>query len=69
MSYTLVPQLKNSNTEFTLSNYLFGSVKPTKNADLGKSKYTVYDIGFDSHSDFLFINGGYGKYVIIFGAV
>ena len=38
MSYTLVPQLKNSNTDFTLSNYLFGSVKPTKNADLDKKK-------------------------------
>ena len=68
MSYTLVPQLRNSNTDFKLSNYLFGSVKPTNNADLDKKKYTVYGIGFDSRSDFLFIDGGYGKYVIIFGA-
>ena len=44
VSYTLRPQLRNFNTDFTLSNCLFGSVKLTKNADLEKYKYTGYDI-------------------------
>ena len=39
ISYTLGPQLRNSNTDFTLSNCLIGSVKLTKNADLDKYKY------------------------------
>ena len=32
ISYTLGPQLRNLNTDFTLGNCLFGSVKLTKNA-------------------------------------
>ena len=36
ISYTLGSQLKNLNTNFTLGNCLFGSVKLTKNADLDK---------------------------------
>ena len=36
ISYTLGPQLRNLNTNFTLANYLFGSVKLTINADLDK---------------------------------
>ena len=36
ISYTLGPQLRNLNTDFTLGNCLFGSVKLTKNADLDK---------------------------------
>ena len=32
--YTLPPQLRNSDTDFTLTNCLFGSVKLTKTADL-----------------------------------
>ena len=51
ISYTLVPQLKNLNTDFTLSNCLFGSVKRTKNIGLDKYKYTGYGIGFDSRSE------------------
>ena len=51
-SYTLNPQLRNLNTDFTLGNCLVGSVKRTKNADLDKFKYSGYDIGFDSHSEF-----------------
>ena len=65
--WTIVgPQLRNLNTDFTLSNCLFGSVKLTKNADLDKYKYTGYDIAFDSCSKFLFTDGNYGKNVIIF---
>ena len=61
ISYTLGPQLRNSNTDFTLSNCLFGSVKLTKNADLDKYKYSGYGIGFDSRSEFLFTDGSMGK--------
>ena len=75
ISYTLGPQVRNSNTDFTLSNCLFGSVKlaknadlDTKNADLDKHKYTVYSIGFDSCPEFLFTDASYGKTVILFGA-
>ena len=68
ISYTLGPQLGNLNTDYTLRNCLFGSVKLTKNTDLDKYKYTDYRIGFDSRSEFLFTDGSYGKNVIIFGA-
>ena len=37
------------------------------NADLDKYKYSGYDIGFDSRSEFLFTDGSLGKNVIIFG--
>ena len=62
ISYTLGPLV------FTLCNCLFVSVKLTKNADLDKYKYTVYGIGFDSRSEFLFTDGSYGRNVIIFEA-
>ena len=68
ISHTLGSQLRNLNTDFTLGNCLFGSAKLTKNTDLDKYKYTGHGIGFDSHSEFLFIDGSCGKNVIIFGA-
>ena len=68
ISYTLGSQLRNLNTDFTLGNCLFGSVKLTKNTDLDKYQYTGHGIGFDSHSEFLFTDGSCGKNVIIFGA-
>ena len=66
--YTLGLQLRNLNTDFTLGNCLFGSLKLTKNADLDKYKYTGYSIGFNSRLEFLFTDGSYEKNVIIFGA-
>ena len=45
ISYALGSQSRNLNTDFTLGNYLFGSVKLNKNADLDKYKYTGYGIG------------------------
>ena len=42
ISYKLSPQFRNINTDFTLSNCLFGSVKLTKNAD--PDKYTYVNI-------------------------
>ena len=38
ISYTLDHQLRNLSTDFTLGNYLFGSVKLTKSSDLDKYK-------------------------------
>ena len=68
ISYTLGPQLKKLNIGLTLSNCLFGSVNLTKNADLGKYRYSGYGIGFDSRSEFPLSDGSVGKNVIIFGA-
>ena len=68
ISFTLSPQLRNLNTDFTLGNCLFAFVKLTKNADPDKYKYTGCAIGFDSRSEFLFEDGSYGKNFIIFRA-
>ena len=54
----------NLNTHFTLNNCFFGFV--TKKADLDKYKYSGYGRGSDSCSEFLFIDGKFGKNVIIF---
>ena len=59
--------MRNLNTDFTLSNCLFGSVKLSKNAGLDKYKYTGHNIGFDSCSEFSFTDGSFGKIVFIFG--
>ena len=56
ISYLLTPWLRNLDTDFTLSNCLFGSVKLTKNADSDKYKYSDYSIRFDSRSELLFKN-------------
>ena len=53
ISYTLTPWLRNLNTDFTLNNCLFGSVKLTENADPGKHKYSGYSIGIVSRSEFI----------------
>ena len=50
----------------TLENCLCGSVKLTKNADIGNYGYSGYGIGFDRKSSFSFGNET-GKNVIIFG--
>lgn len=42
---------------FLLGNSLFGVVKLTKNADLGKCSYFGYDIEFDAFSAFLLSSG------------
>ena len=64
ISYTLGPQLGNLNTDFTLSNCLFGSVKLSKNAYLDKYKYIGYGIGFDSRSEFSLIDGTMEKMLL-----
>ena len=52
MSYTLTSWLRNSNTDFTLDNCLFGSVKLTKNAGRDKYKYNGYGMRFYTCSEF-----------------
>ena len=66
--YTLGPQLRNLSTDYKLGNNLFGSVKPTKNPDLHKYKYSSYDIGLDSRSELLLPDSTKGKNVIISAA-
>ena len=61
ISYILGSQLKILNTDFTLSNCLSGSLKQTKNADIGKYKFKGYGIGFDRRSEFLITDGSYGE--------
>ena len=67
-SFTLTPWLRNLSTGFTLNNWLFGSVKLSKNANPDKHKYNGYHIGFDSCSEFLFTDESIGRNVIILGA-
>ena len=60
--------LTTKDSSLTLQNCLFGAVKLTKNADIGKYKYCGYCIGFDSRGTFSHPSVGYGRNVIIFGA-
>ena len=46
---------------------MFGSVKLTKNPDIGKYKYSGYGIGFDRRGEFSF-GDRFGQNVMIFGA-
>ena len=62
--YTLGPQLRKLNTDFTLGNCLFGSVKLTENADQDKYKYSGYDIEFGSRSEFSLPDGTMGKMLL-----
>ena len=66
MSYKLGLQLRNSNKDITLSNYLFGSVKLNKNPNIDRYRYTGYSIGNDSCSEFLFTDRSYGKKIHYF---
>ena len=52
----------------TLTNTLFGAVKLTKNADIGKYKYFGYGIGFYEKGFYSHSSGGTGRNVIIFEA-
>ena len=50
----------------TLQSALFGAVKLTKNADIGKYECSGYGIGFDIKSWFSHPSGGDGQNVMIF---
>ena len=67
ISYILGLHLRNTKTDFTLNNCLFGSVKLAKNTDPDKSKDNGYGIEFDSHSECSFTDGKIGRNTIIFG--
>ena len=64
ISYTLDRQSKDLDTDFTPGNCLFGAVKLTKNADPDKYKYSGYEIGFDSPSQFSWRDGSYEKILL-----
>ena len=49
------------------SNYLFGAVTLTKNADIDKYGYSGYRIGFEGKSSLSFPSTGFGQNVLIFG--
>ena len=66
--YMLDRWSRDSDTDFTLGNCLFGSINLTMNVDPDKYKYRGYGIGFDSPSQFPFTDRSMGKSVIIFGA-
>lgn len=55
------------NTGFTLGNCLLGAVKLTKNDDLDKYEYSGFGIAFDARSQFLWLDGRWGKNFVIFG--
>ena len=57
MFYTLTPWLRNLDTDFTLNNCFFESIKVTYNANPDKYKYSGYGIGFDSRSEILYTDG------------
>ena len=48
--YELDTWSKDSNVDFTLKDFLFGSVKLTKNINSDNCSYSGYGIGFDSRS-------------------
>ena len=52
--YKLDRRSRDINTDFTLKDCLFRTVKLTKNVVPDKYKYSSYSIGFDSRSQFLF---------------
>ena len=51
----------------TLVNCLFRAVSITKNADIDKSKYSGYGIGFDRTGVYLLPDGSFRGNVVIFG--
>ena len=58
---------QNLNSDFTLKNCLFESVKLAKNTDPDKYAYSSCVIGFDSRSQFSLTDRSMGKNAIIFG--
>ena len=52
--------------DLTLKNCLFGAVTLTKNVDIDKYGYRIWD-WIDRKGSFSFQGGGYGQNVIIFG--
>ena len=53
--------VRNLNTDFILNDWLFGSVKLTKNVNPDKYKYSGYGIGFDSRTKVFTYRWKHGK--------
>ena len=68
IDYDLDRWSRDINISFTLKDWLFGTVKLTKNADTDKYKYSGYGTAFNSCSEFLLSDGRMQKNVIVFGA-
>ena len=51
----------------TLLNCLFEAVSITKNADIDKTKYSGYGVGFDRTGVYLLPDGSFGRNAVIFG--
>ena len=64
--YGLDTWSRDLNSDFTLKDCLFGSVKLTKNADLGKYVCSCYGTGLDSLSEISLPDGSVGKNIITF---
>ena len=67
MFYQLDACFRGLNTDFTLSDCLFGAVKLTKNADADKYGYSGYGTWFDARSFYSLPYGECGKHFVIFG--
>ena len=65
VSYIIDAWSRDLNTDFTLGNCLFGSVKLTKNTDADKYKYNGYSIGFDTCSEFSLTEVGWVKLLLL----
>ena len=64
--YELDTWSRDSNSDFTLKDCLFGAVKLSTNTDPDKHVYTGYGIVFNLRSEFSLSNSSIGKNVIIF---
>ena len=67
--YTLTQWLTNLNTNFTLDNCSFGSIKLTKHVDSDKYKYSGYGIRFDSRSEFSLPDGNVKEMLLLLGLI
>ena len=68
ISEIIIQRSRYLNTDFTLGNSLFGSVKLTKNTDPNKYVNTGYVTRFDLHSQFSLPDGSMEKNVTTVGA-
>ena len=66
--YKLDPISFSRNTDYTVQNALFGTIKITKNTDSSKNKYEGYGICFNEGGTFNEGNINNGRNVLIFGA-
>ena len=61
-----IANINSRDNNLTLQNALFAAVSLTKNADVGKYKYSAYGIAVDRTLSFSFLGGGYGHGYVTF---